>query len=172
MADTEGKRPNDAHRADPAGGGGGYASGEIDRDVNIRAVVWTGAILAGVTALSIVLMWFFFKGLEQYKESQDPQPSPLQEARQPNPPPGPRLQSTPEEDLATMRHQEDVLLHSYSLIEGEQGYARIPVDDALDLALEEGLGTDSGRPPEGESVASRGALGYSPEQPESPSESP
>jgi len=157
MADTEGKSPNDAHRADSVRGGGGYESGEIDRDVNIRAVVLTGVILAGVTALSIVLMWYFFKGLEHYKEGQDPQPSPLEEARQPSPPPGPRLQSTPEEDLATMRHQEDVLLHSYSLIEGEKGYARIPVDDALDLVLEEGLGTDRGMPAGAETVETRSA---------------
>ncbi len=167
MADTEGMRPDDAQRKNP-GRGGGYAPGETDLDINIRGVVWTGIILAGVTALSIVLMWYFFKGLERYKVSQDPQPSPLEEAREQSPPPGPRLQADPAEDLATMHHQEDVLLHSYSLIEGEKGYARIPIDDAMDLALEEGLGTDSPMPVAQEVTSSRDGSGPSPEQTESP----
>lgn len=167
MADTEGMRPDDDHRTDQVGGGSHESPG-YDHEVNIRAVVWMGVILAGVTALSIVLMWFLFKGLERYKESQDPQPSPLEEVRQQTPPPGPLLQSTPEEDLAIMHHQENVLLHSYSLIEGEEGYARIPVDDALELALKEGLGTDDGMPPGDETVESRGASAPSPEQSESP----
>lgn len=111
-------------------------TGEFDKDVNISGIVWTGAILAGITALSFVLMWWFFQGLVSYKEAQDPRPLPIQEEVEPIEPPGPQLQSTPEEDLQRMREQEEALLNGYSLIEGAEGYARIPVDEALDLALE------------------------------------
>jgi hypothetical protein len=90
---------------------------------------------------------------------------PIEEAAGPIEPPGPRLQSTPEEDLRRMREQEDALLHGYSLVEGEEGYARIPVDEALDLALE--LSFDGG----GDGMSSGGAAveppGASP-SPESP----
>lgn len=111
-------------------------TGEFDKDVNISGIVWTAAVLTGITALSFVLMWWFFQGLMSYKEAQDPQPLPIREAAGPIEPPGPKLQSTPEEDLQRMREQEEALLSGYSLIEGAEGYARIPVDEALDLALE------------------------------------
>jgi len=67
-----------------------------------------------------------------------------------------------------MRHQEDVLLHSYSLIRGEKGYARIPVAEAMDLALKRGLGTGGGMSSNGQAVESPGAPAHSSEPTESP----
>ena len=133
MADTE-----DSVRKDPDApeARSEAQTGEFDKDVNISGIVWTGAILVGITAVAFILMWWFFQGLMSYKEAQDPRPLPIQEAAEPIEPPGPQLQSTPEEDLQRMREQEEALLNGYSLIEGEEGYARIPVDEALDLALE------------------------------------
>lgn len=116
-------------------------SGHFDQDVNIKSVVWTGLVTAGVTALAFVLMWFLFKGMIAHKQSQDPVAMPMQIEHEPVPLPGPRLQATPEEELQQMNAQVDALVNHYSLIEGEEGYARIPVDQAMDLVLERGLGT-------------------------------
>lgn len=143
MADTEDpvRKDPDAPRGEdsaeaPSEGRSEAQTGEFDKDINISGIVWTGAVLAGITALSFVLMWWFFQGLKSYKEAQDPRPMPIREAAEPIEPPGPQLQSTPEEDLQRIREQEEALLNGYSLIESEEGYARIPVDAALELALE------------------------------------
>lgn len=139
MADTEDRTPQqerapgerpEVHRREAI---------EPDR-VDIRAVVWTGAVLAGITLVSLILVWFLFLGLKGRQEARDPRPMPVREAVEPVVPPGPRLQSSPEEDLRRMRRHEEVLLGSYSLIEGEEGFIRIPIVEAMDLALERGLG--------------------------------
>jgi len=54
-------------------------------------------------------------------------------------PPGPRLQVTPERDLAAFRAQEDAILGSYAWVEKDRGVARIPIDEALRIVAERGL---------------------------------
>jgi|GEM_PF-1695304 len=135
MADTEDRAQQGAGRPLSEA-----ESGQFDHDVNIKSVVWTGLVTAGITALSFVLMWFLFKGMIAHKQAQDPVAMPMQVAPEPVPVPGPRLQATPEEELYRMNEQVDALVNHYSLIEGEEGYARIPVEEAMDLVLERGLG--------------------------------
>ena len=136
--------PDDPH--DVSGGSAGTrapeTSGpeELDHDLNIRAVVWSGVILAAVTALSFVLMWWLFQGLVAFQAGRDPEPPPIREAAEPTLPDGPVLQSEPEEDWRRMLAMEEALLTSYSLVEGEEGYARVPIEVALEMALERGLG--------------------------------
>lgn len=125
---------------------GGSAPPEFDRDVNIRGVVWTGVGLALVTAAAFVFSWFFFQGLAGRQEARDPEPLPIPEAAAPVEPPGPRLQSTPEEDLREMLEAEAAHLESYGLVGEEGEHARIPIERAMDLVLERGLGD---RPTEG-----------------------
>jgi hypothetical protein len=168
MADTENKLPRDDRgelRSEAQ-------TGEFDKDVNISGIVWTGIVLAGITAVAFVLMWWLFQGLISYKEAQDPRPTPIQEAVGPIEPPGPQLQSTPEEDLRRMREQEEALLNGYSLVAGEEGYARIPVDEALELVLDRSFGGDGdatgdsaadGMSPGEEAVEAPGAPAHSPE---------
>lgn len=181
MADTEDRTPTPSSGGGPPQVEGGSAgvrapgvSGpeELDHDVNIRAVVWSGVILAGITALSFVLMWWLFQGFLATLEARDPEPLPIREAAEPTLPPGPLLQTEPEEDLRRMREMEEALLGSYGLIRGEEGYARVPVEVALEMALEAGLGSgvrgvpsgaeipdpgDGGMSANGESVGERGA---------------
>lgn len=133
---------------------GGSSPAEFDRDVDIRAVVWTGVGLAVITAAAFVFGWFFFQGLAGRQEARDPEPLPIPEAAAPVEPPGPRLQSTPEEDLREMLAEEAALLESYGVV-GEDGeYVRIPIERAMELALEHGLG--------------RGAAGVPQAAPEAP----
>ncbi len=119
----------------------------FDRDINMKAVVATGVGLAAVTAVAIVLMWFLFRGMESYMNKKNPPPPPIPEATQPPGPPGPRLQATPEEDLKAMRAQEHALLEGYSLVEKEGGYARIPIERAMQLVLGEDLSSGPGPAP-------------------------
>jgi hypothetical protein len=122
---------------------GGETHDEFDRDIDLRAVVYTGAGLAAVTAVSFVLMWFLFKGLASYEERQDPQPSPMPEAAQPVRPSGPTLQATPERDLADLLRLEHERLDGYGLAEDGE-HARIPIERAMEMALARGLGTPKG----------------------------
>lgn len=126
---------------------GGSTPEEFDRELNIKGVVWTGVGLAAVTAVALVFAWFFFQGLAGRQEARDPEPLPMPEAVEAVEPPGPRLQSTPEEDLREMLAAEAAHLEGYGLV-GEGGeYARIPIERAMELALERGFGdpTTEGR---------------------------
>lgn len=140
MAHTELPRP------DASKNPGGSSHAEFDRDVNIRGVVWTGVGLAAITALAFVVVWFIFHGIAERQEARDPEPLPFPEAAAPMAPPGPALQSTPEEDLQDMLAEEAALLESYGLVGEDGAYARIPIERAMELALERGLGRSDALP--------------------------
>lgn len=138
---------------------GGSSPAEFDRDVDIRAVVWTGVGLAAITAAAFVFAWFFFQGLAGRQEARDPEPLPIPEAAEAVEPPGPRLQSAPEEDLREMLAEEAALLESYGVV-GEDGeYARIPIERAMELALERGLGRGAEGVPRAEAPPAEGRDG-------------
>lgn len=125
-----------APRPDAPRNPGGIAPEEFDRDVNIKGVVWTGVGLLGITALAFVLMWFFVRGLMSAQERRDPEPLPMPEAAETALPPAPRLQATPEEELREMLAHEKALLETYGVVDSEGGYARIPIERAMELYLE------------------------------------
>lgn len=133
---------------------GGESHAEFDRDLNLRGVVWTGVILAGITALGFVVAWYVFQGLAGYEERRQPEPLPMPEAQVRALPPGPRLQATPEEDLKALLAHEEAYLEHYSLVEEGGEYARIPIERAMELALERGLGSASAQ---GSGAGSEGA---------------
>ena len=57
-------------------------------------------------------------------------------------PPAPRLQTDPPVDLQGLRAREDLRLRSYGWVNREQGIARIPIDRAMDLLVERGIGIE------------------------------
>jgi hypothetical protein len=122
---------------------GGEKHAEFDRDINLKAVVYTGVGLAVLTAVSFVLMWFFFKGLASYEERRDPEPSPMPEAARELRPAGPTLQATPERDLEELLAIEHERLEGYGMA-GDGEHARVPIERAMEMALERGLGTPEG----------------------------
>lgn len=143
---------------------GGESRDDFDRDLNVRAVVWSGIGLAALTAVAFVVSWFIFRGMETHQERRNPEPLPIPEAAEPALPPGPRLQATPEEDLADMRAQEEALLEHYSLVDAGGEYARIPIERAMELALARGLGQEEGGAPEGSPPAAQTMEGRDAEQ--------
>ena len=119
---------------------GGSTHAEFDRDVDLKGVVWTGVLLVGMTAVAFVLAWVFFQWLTTYSERRDPEPSPMPEMAEPVEVPGPRLQATPEMDLEAFRAAEEEMLEGYAPVAGEEGYARIPIERAMEMVVERGLG--------------------------------
>lgn len=111
--------------------------GHERRDISIRGIVIFGGILAGSTAIVLLLiawMFHFFTGLE--RKSHVP-PSPLAVTRRP--PPEPRLQVSPSDDLKTMQAAEDAQLNNYAWVNRQTGIVRIPVGRAIELLAERGL---------------------------------
>ena len=121
---------------------------QYDRDLNVRAVVWTGAILAAGTIAVCLLMWGMYRGLAHLERRHDPAPPPLAEERRPQPlPPAPRLQSSPDEDMATFRAEEDRTLGTPAWIDRQAGVVRLPIGLAMDVLARRGLtATGAGAP--------------------------
>jgi hypothetical protein len=121
---------------------------QYDRELNVRAVLWTGAVLAAGTIVICLLMWGMYRGLAHLARRRDPAPPPLAEERRPQPlPPAPRLQSSPDEDMATFRAEEDRTLGTPAWIDRQAGIVRLPIDLAMDVLARRGLAaTGAGAP--------------------------
>jgi hypothetical protein len=107
------------------------------RDVSSRALILTmiavliiGAILHGVIAG--ITIYFAMRHRKEFAP-----PSALSLIQQT--PPEPRLQMSPEKDLAQMIVKEQELVNSYGWVDRKAGLVRIPVDQALNLVAQRGL---------------------------------
>ena len=54
--------------------------------------------------------------------------------------PAPRLQERSDLDLQDVRAREDRILNTYGWVDKSRGIVRIPVDEAMKLVAEQGLG--------------------------------
>lgn len=111
--------------------------GHETRDANPRSLLFSGLGLLGIMIVTIILLVGVLKLLESRKARLATPPHVLAEGSQM--PPAPRLQITPERDLASYYLKEDSLLHTYGWIAREAGIVRIPVDSAMVLLLKRGL---------------------------------
>lgn len=109
------------------------------RDVDFRRVAIAGIALIVGSLLALVAMAFTFKYFAAREaESQPPRASlvaPPSDAL----PPEPRLQTTPFDDIRTLRAAEDAELGTYGWIDRKAGIARIPIDRAIEILAERGL---------------------------------
>ncbi|UCE02920.1 MAG: hypothetical protein JSW67_01620 [Candidatus Latescibacterota bacterium] len=115
--------------------------GPFDREIGVRGIVGFSIGLAVVIVLSGVAMWVMFRAFEAEERQRESPPSPLLAEGEAPPPPEPRLQTTPEQDLAAMRAEEQALLHSYGWIDESAGIARIPLERSMQLLLQKGVPT-------------------------------
>lgn len=119
-------------------------AGEYDRDLNVKAILWSAAYLAAGVLLVCLLMYWLFLGLRRLETRQDPPPPPLAEERQPAPlPPEPRLQASPDQDMATFRAREDEVLHRPAWIDRQAGTVRLPIELAMDVIARRGVPADA-----------------------------
>lgn len=114
-----------------------YEAG-VDREINLKGIVYTTGGLAVVVILSAVAMWWLSTGLRARLEASDPPPAILPEARTQPTPPGPRLQTHPEEELRELRRNEDEILTGYAWVDESAGVARVPIERAMELLAEGG----------------------------------
>ncbi|HYG62270.1 MAG TPA: hypothetical protein VEL74_06795 [Thermoanaerobaculia bacterium] len=119
-----------------------HANKRFDREISLRGVFWTIGGLVIVALVTHVLMWYLLKGIGHMEKKQDPPPLPLAAANTQAPPPEPRLQTSPEVELQSMRAEEDQALTRSSWVDQAQGTVRVPIDVAMDVIASRGLGAE------------------------------
>jgi hypothetical protein len=124
----------------------------IDRGIDVRGVAWT---VLGIVALVVVAalgMWWLLSSFLSGADAADPRPAPAVAAVPRELPPGPRLQASPEAEMARMRAQEELILSSYGRT--ADGRVRIPIERAIEALAARGetlaVGTDA--EPEGDAA--------------------
>lgn len=109
------------------------------RDLSTRVVV-VFAVLLLVAAVAIhIVVWWMYAWMGRANDSAYTRQYPLAPVGAPKPPPAPRLQTQPREELKRMRQDEDRVLNAYGWADPNTGRVRLPIDRAMQLLLEQGL---------------------------------
>lgn len=109
---------------------------ELDRELDLRLIVASALGLAVICVLAAVVVWWISSALRSSLAAADPPPPVLGAARVQAPPPEPRLQASPEDDMRAMRTEEEVELGRYGWVDEKSGVLRVPIDVAIDLEVE------------------------------------
>ena len=124
----------------PGTGGHGVAA-EPDR-VPARLVIGFGAVLTVTAVVSAVLMAVLFGGLDRKARRRDERIEAAAglERQEPGLPPLPRLQVHPVRHWKDFQAAERERLDSYGWMDRSTGAVHIPIDRAIELIAERGLG--------------------------------
>lgn len=105
-------------------------------DVDIRSIARFGAVLFGIVAVVAVLVQLTLGAMAR-------RPLPGHERRSPlaidAPPPEPRLQTSPADDMAALRARDAEILGSYGWVDRAHGIVRVPIAEAKKMVLKKGL---------------------------------
>jgi hypothetical protein len=112
-----------------------------ETDVNIRAILGFAVALIAVAIVVHVLVWVLFRFFEARAARQTTVEYPLAIQQENRLPPEPRLQTNPREDLRELRESEEQVLTTYGWVDRNAGVVRIPIEQAMKLAIERGLPT-------------------------------
>lgn len=116
--------------------------GHETRDMNLRAIVISLTGLTILIILSLAIVGGFLTILSNQQAGQQVTLPPLAQSQEP---PEPRLQPSPRQELKAMQAEETKTLTTYGWVSKEAGVVRIPIDRAMDLALERGFPTHSAK---------------------------
>ncbi len=143
---TDRRDPAELH--EPTGSGSGVGHGatahspdlaEFDREIDVRGILWTGIFLVALALLAHLLMWWLLRGFSRFDEKRDVRLTPIEAASPQKPPPEPRLQVNPNEDMRLLREEEDRLLGHAGWVNQQQGIVRLPVEVAMEEILSKGV---------------------------------
>lgn len=105
----------------------GQQHGHEQRDVDIRAILIVGAIIAGTIVLVAVIARLLVTGLAVH-QAKAPAGAFIQA---PTTAPTPTLQPHPTQEINAFRAEKTQVLSSYGWVDKQGGIARIPVDRAI-----------------------------------------
>ena len=112
-----------------------------ESDVNVGAILRWGVGLAAVALAVLVFLWWLQGIYTVQTERQQTRQFPIAEARQDEPPPEPRLQNAPQQDMQKLRADQESRLTSYGWVNKEAGIARIPIEEAMKAVVQQGVPT-------------------------------
>jgi len=114
-------------------------STEFDREINLRGVIGSGIALAAVALVVSLLMWWLLRGFSSFDEKRDVRLTPIETANPQQPPPEPRLQIAPNDDMKEMQEKENRELTQPAWVDRQQGIVRVPIDLAMEVMISKGL---------------------------------
>lgn len=125
----------------------GVATGEIDREIDVKGIVWAGVGLVVIALVVHFLIWGLLRGFDKLDDRRDVPLTPI-EASSPQPTqyPGPNLQTDEPKDLREMHQQEDQILNKAGWVSQQEGTVRLPLDVAIDVIAQRGV-APLGAPP-------------------------
>ena len=114
-------------------------------DINVRAVLTFGVVLAASTIVVAIGLWMLFKFFNE-EQKKEPKPGPMALSAQERLPPEPRLQSAPGFQI-TLENGQSVNLEKsapqteYRVLrqQWEQTLKNIAIDDAMKRVVSQGL---------------------------------
>ena len=107
-------------------------------DAHVRPLYQFLFWISAITLLTAVLALGILRGLESWRDKASVRPT-MAEAPDAQQPPAPRLQLQEPKDLATFHKEEAEVLSTYGVVDRDQGIYRMPIEEAMKLALERGL---------------------------------
>jgi len=110
--------------------------GHESSDANIRGVAWAALGLALTALLVHIVLYFQLHLLVTRAERSEPVPPSFAPATEHVPPPEPRLQTAPADDLRNLRAAEQTRLTTYGWVDRKAGVVRVPIERAKELVAE------------------------------------
>jgi hypothetical protein len=120
----------------PVHGAHGPGAGYEQRDANIPDLLKFGVWMALVIFVTLVSMKWTFNYFERTQTTKAPA-TPFERTREL--PPSPRLQTAPHQELQDYCQEQMSELNSYGWVDQRQRVVHIPIDQAMDLVLKNGL---------------------------------
>jgi len=117
----------------------GSETGDFDREISVRRILWSGVWLTVGTLVFALLMWWFLRGIKAFEDHNEVRVAPMMAQNPQQPPPGPQLQDDPAKDMLKMRTDEDVLLDRAGWVDQQGGTLRVPVNVAIDAIVQRGV---------------------------------
>ena len=111
----------------------------VDREISVRVVLGFTLFLFVLIVFALGLMWVMSKAVKKEIAGRQVPPPPLAGARENPLPPAPRLETSPARELAALRERENAVLSAYAWVDRAKGIAEVPVDRAIEIAIEKGL---------------------------------
>ena len=135
---------------------GDHLSAPLDSEISLRAIVLFAIGIVLLVVIAGALMFLLTGRLRDQQYAGDPPPPALAEARVSQKPAGPLLQADPSSEMTALRQEENAELNSYGWVDKGNGIARVPIDRAIDLLLEnDGVATTPLPAQEQEGMASK-----------------
>jgi hypothetical protein len=120
-------------------------TGYETRDVRASAILKFTIYLFLVTILVLFLMRFLYLGFARHEASRQP-PAPIMRTDPERRAPLPRLQVSVTLDVNELKRSEAAVLSSYGWVDEPSGIARVPIEEAMAIALRRGYPVRPGAP--------------------------